>query len=93
MGGSSLWGALTSLLPPPQLQEMKKLNLYQWMKLDECLMTVSLINASCSGKGPPPHPRHPLPAPGDPQHPQGTPSSLCRGAAPSLGQAEMVAGS
>ncbi|NWR64050.1 PLVAP protein, partial [Bucorvus abyssinicus] len=34
----------------PELQEMKKLNLYQWMKLDECLMTVSLINASCSAE-------------------------------------------
>lgn len=49
---------------------MKKLNLYQWMKLDECLMTVSLINASSSGKGPPPHPGHPLGTPSTPRGPQ-----------------------
>lgn len=43
---------LTSLffLPPPQLQEMVMIISYQKMKLDECHMTISFINASCSGK-------------------------------------------
>ncbi|XP_009566632.2 plasmalemma vesicle-associated protein [Cuculus canorus] len=34
--------------PIPKLQEMMKIIFYQKTKLDECHMTISLINASCS---------------------------------------------
>ncbi|XP_050766360.1 plasmalemma vesicle-associated protein [Gymnogyps californianus] len=36
------------LNPIPKLQEMMKIIFYQKTKLDECHMTISLINASCS---------------------------------------------
>ncbi|XP_008942305.1 PREDICTED: plasmalemma vesicle-associated protein, partial [Merops nubicus] len=36
--------------PLPKLQEMMKVIFYQKMKLDECHMTISLINASCSAE-------------------------------------------
>ncbi|NWQ86974.1 PLVAP protein, partial [Burhinus bistriatus] len=54
--------------PIHKLQEMMKIVFYQKTKLDECHMTISLINASCSGKGHPRHPGHPPSQPlGDPQ--------------------------
>ncbi|NWI69887.1 PLVAP protein, partial [Todus mexicanus] len=36
--------------PIPKLQEMMKIIYYQKTKLDECHMTISLINASCSAE-------------------------------------------
>ncbi|NXI35320.1 PLVAP protein, partial [Galbula dea] len=36
--------------PIPKLQEMMKIIFYQKTKLDECHMTISLINASCSAE-------------------------------------------
>ncbi|KAM6113507.1 plasmalemma vesicle-associated protein [Phoenicopterus ruber ruber] len=36
--------------PIPQLQEMTKIIFYQKTRLDECHMTISLINASCSAE-------------------------------------------
>ncbi|NXT91822.1 PLVAP protein, partial [Anhinga rufa] len=36
--------------PIPKLQEMMKIVFYQKTKLDECHMTISLINASCSAE-------------------------------------------
>lgn len=57
-----MWDVLTPLflfLPPPQLQEMVKIIFYQKTKLDECHMTISLLNASCSSKGQPPPPQPP----------------------------------
>ncbi|XP_029889657.1 plasmalemma vesicle-associated protein [Aquila chrysaetos chrysaetos] len=36
--------------PIPKLQEMMKIIFYQKIKLDECHMTISVINASCSAE-------------------------------------------
>ncbi|XP_059687963.1 plasmalemma vesicle-associated protein [Gavia stellata] len=36
--------------PVTELQEMKKIIFYQKTKLDECHMTISVINTSCSGE-------------------------------------------
>lgn len=81
--GGSLRDTLTSLLflPPRQLQQMVMIISYQKRKLDECHMTISLINASCSGKGPP-HCPPTLPPPGDPQTPLRDPPQPVLGGCP-----------
>lgn len=64
-----------------------KIIFYQKIKLDECHMTISVINASCSGKGHPP-PRLPptlgipLPAPWGPPAPLGDPPQAVQGVCP-----------